>query len=157
MSGLDVEREASEEQGQTRGGRGATLSVREEKVDHTRHKETPTTRDSPFYCTQHLFIYSPFYISSCCLFKSINCYWGTLHCLQNKKKEDFCRFPTPSTRFRKGRERGKKAGLHPLGRKAVLPQPNVLQDIYSLGFSQGQAEVTGTKEFHLANKRFLSY
>lgn len=35
-----------------------TLSERKEKVDHTGHKETPTTRASPFYCTQHLFIYS---------------------------------------------------------------------------------------------------
>lgn len=47
--GLDGEREVSEER---KGRKDATLSQKErerrKRVDDTGHKETPTTRDSPF-------------------------------------------------------------------------------------------------------------
>lgn len=110
--GSDVEREASEERTPRSGGRGATLSEEEEKVDHTGHKETPTTRASPFIVhNTSLFtlhsksvhdVYSNQLIATEALDKG----------LQNKKKRRFLQgwFPTPSTRFRKGKESGRRKG-----------------------------------------------
>lgn len=77
-----------------------------------------------------------------------------LYTVCKTKEKIFAGFqPLPPDSERGGKEEDGR--VHPLGRKAVLPQPNALQEIYSLG-SQGQAEVTGTKEFQqmLANKRF---
>lgn len=59
--------------------------------------------------------------------QSINCYRGTWQGFAKQKETRFLQvvFPTPSSRFGK---RGKEEGswVRPLGKKAVLPQPNVL-------------------------------
>lgn len=119
------------------GGAIHYLRDREEKVDHTGHKETPTTRASPFIVhntslfTLHSksvhFVYSNQLIATEALDKG----------LHNKKKRVFCRLDSnPIHQIQRG-EGGKEGGrVHPLERKAILPQPNVLQGIYSLGFSQ---------------------
>lgn len=71
FNGLEVERGASYE----RKTRSATRE-REGEVDHTRQKETPTTRASPFIVHNTSLLTLHPKISSC-LVKSINCYRGT--------------------------------------------------------------------------------
>lgn len=86
---------------------------RKERVDYTGHKETPTTRASPFIVHTSLFtllsksvhfVYSNPLIATEALDKD----------LQNKTKEIslqvFFFFATPSTRSRQGRQRGREAG-----------------------------------------------
>lgn len=66
------------------------LRQRKERVDHTGHKKTPTTRESPFIVhNTSLFIHlsiSVHFVYS----KSTNCYRGTWQGFA-KKKKDICR------------------------------------------------------------------
>lgn len=84
---------------------------RKEKVDHTRHKETPTTRASPFIVhNTSLFtlhpksvhdVYSNQLIATEALDKG----------LQNKKKRDFCRLVSnPFHQIQTGEGKRKEAG-----------------------------------------------
>lgn len=121
--GLDVQREASEVR---KLRRSSTLSESERERITQGHKETPTTRASPFIVhntslfTLHSklvhFVYSNQLIATEALDKGF----------QNKKKIDFCRMD--SNPFHQIQTGGKEEG----GRV----QPNVLQGIYSLGFSR---------------------
>lgn len=107
FSVLPLDAESHEEDNAKR----ALPCKRKRKCNHTRHKETPTTRDSPFYCTHHHFIYSPFYITSWVLIQ-INSLLPRHFTLsaKSKRRGEFCRFPTPSTRFREGEVKRKEAG-----------------------------------------------
>lgn len=68
-----------------------------------------------------------------------------LYTVCKTKEKIFAGFPSlPPDSERGGKE--EEGRVQPLGRKAGSPQPNALQQIYSLG-SHRQAEVTGTKEF----------
>ncbi len=100
-------KEGDGEERETR--RGATLSVQEEKVDHTGHKKTPTTRASPFIVhNTSLFtlhsksvhvVYSDQLIATEALDKGS----------QNKKKRDFHRLVSnPFHLIQKGKERGRR-------------------------------------------------
>lgn len=119
--------------------RRALPCKRKRKCNHTRHKETPTTRDSPFYCTHHHFIYSPFYITSWVLIQinSLLLRHFTLSA-KSKRRGEFCRFPTPFYQIQRGGGKEERGRVHPLGRKAVVPQPNAVQDINSQGFFKGR-------------------
>lgn len=134
--GLDIERETSGERN-IRGGATLSEREREEKVDHTGHKETPTTRASPFIVhntslftlhskSDHV-VYSNQLIATEALDKG----------LAKQKEKRFLQVgfqPLPPESDRGRKEEGSRE--YPLRRKAVLPQPNSLQGIYSLGFSR---------------------
>lgn len=78
------------ERGRERTALRGRYDTEERRVEPHKTQETPTTRDSPFYCIHHHFIffyYSPFVLSvHGFFFKSIHCYWGTLHRLHKGKK-----------------------------------------------------------------------
>lgn len=106
--GLDVEREVSEER-KTRSD--ATLSAIERRESGS-HKETPTTRASPFIVhNTSLFTLHP--KISPCLLKSIHCYRGTWQGFAKQKEKWFLQVgfqPLPPDLDRRGEGKRKEAG-----------------------------------------------
>lgn len=107
-----------------------TLSERK-REDHTRHKQTPTTRASPFIVhNTSLFtrlsksvhvVYSNQLIAT----EALDKVW--------RKKKNVCRFSNP--RLPDPRGVGfEERWVRPLGRKAVCSQPTIWQAIYRLAF-----------------------
>lgn len=105
-------REGGEWGEETQEGLYFILEREREREDHTGHKETPTTRASPFIVHNTSLFTLLAKLVHFCVFKSINCYRGTWQGFaKQKEKEIFAGwFPTPSTRSRQGRERGRRQG-----------------------------------------------
>lgn len=55
-----------------------------------------------------------------------------------KKKGRILQVSNPVYQIQRGGGKEERGRVHPLGRKAVMPQPNAVQDINSQGFFKGR-------------------